>query len=214
LTIVLGYSQALERVADGIERNEIAKAEIAPDVRQRLFTTPNKRQAERFKKLLSTASADRAQIIERYRPALANVSALSSDGIAAGRMTFQRICAQCHRLDDMGNDVGPPLKQLADKSPEQLLDIVLDPNREVDPKFLGYSVLLDDGRVLAGIIREESAGQIVLAETGGKQHTIARSDIEQLKTTGLSLMPIGLEEQISPEQMAQLIGYLKKAGSK
>lgn len=213
LTAMLGYSQSLEQIADAIERNEIAKAEIAPDVRQRLFASPNKRQAERFKKLLSTASADRAEVIDRYRPALAKVAEMSPADVAAGRMTFQRVCAQCHRLEDLGNDVGPPLKQLADKSPDQLLDIILDPNREVDPKFLGYSVLLVDGRVLAGIIREESAGQIVLAETGGKQHTIARGDIEQLKTTGLSLMPVGLEEQISAEQMAQLIAYLKRAGS-
>ncbi|MGN6544064.1 MAG: PVC-type heme-binding CxxCH protein [Aureliella sp.] len=211
---IAGYSQGLGRIADALEQGEIAKAEIAPDVRQQLFAVPNAKLAARFKKLLTTASADRAQVIERYRPALADVAQLSPEQIAAGRMTFRRVCAQCHRLEDMGNDVGPPLKQLGDKSPEQLLDIVLDPNREVDPKFLGYSVLLGDGRVLAGIIREESAGQIVLAEAGGKQHTIARSDIEQIKTTGLSLMPVGLEEQISPEQMKELIGYLKQAGSK
>lgn len=211
---VSGYSQGLELIADAIESKQIAKAEIAPDVRQQLFAVPDSKLAARFKELLTTAAADRAEVIERYRPALGEVSQLSPEQIAAGRMTFQRVCAQCHRLEDLGNDVGPPLKQLGDKSPEQLLDIVLDPNREVDPKFLGYSVLLADGRVLSGIIREESAGQIVLAETGGKQHTIAREDIDQLKTTGLSLMPVGLEEQINPEQMRDLIGYLKQAGSK
>ncbi len=212
LGMVLGYAQALPRVADAIERKEISKAEIAPDVRQQLFAVPNKQQAERFKKLLTAASSDRAGIIEKYRPQLAQVAQANSEQIGAGRETFKKVCAQCHRLQDMGNDVGPPLKQLADKSPDQLLDIILDPNREVDPKYLGYSVLLTDGRVLSGIIREESAGQIVLAETGGKLHTIARSDIDQLKTTGLSLMPNGLEEQISPEAMSQLIAYLKQAG--
>lgn len=213
LTLVVGYSQSLSAIADAIESHEIARAEIAPDVRQLLFSVPNKQQADRFRLLLDTASTDRSQVIERYRPDLAQIAQFKAPQIAAGQMTFQRVCAQCHRLQDKGNDVGPPLKQLADKSPEQLLDIVLDPNREVDPKFLGYSALLVDGRVLAGIIREESAGQIVLAETGGKHHTIARSDIEQLKTTGLSLMPVGLEEQITPEQMAQLIAYLKQAGT-
>jgi putative heme-binding domain-containing protein len=209
---IAGYSRGLSRMADALEHNTLSKAEIAPDIRQHLFAVPDADLAARFKQLLTTASADRAQVIERYRPALAEAASASAEQVAAGRMTFQRICAQCHRLEQLGNDVGPPLKQLGDKSPEQLLDIVLDPNREVDPKFLGYSVLLQDGRVLAGIIREESAGQIVLAETGGKQHTIARGDIEQLKTTGLSLMPVGLEEQISPEQMSQLIAYLKQAG--
>lgn len=209
LTRVLGYSQALGPVADAIERKEITRAEIAPDVRQQLFAVPNKQQAERFKKLLNTASSDRAQVIERYRLGLAKIAGLTAEGRAAGGMMFQKVCAQCHRLKDVGNDVGPPLKQLGDKSPDQLLEIILDPNREVDPKYLGYSVLLTDGRVMSGIIREESAGQIVLAEAGGKLHTISRGEIDQLKTTGQSLMPIGLEEQITPEQMAQLIAYLK-----
>ncbi len=213
LASMIGYAQALPSIATALESKEISTAEIAPDVRQQLFAVPDKKQAERFKKLLNTASADRIQVIDRYRGALANVSAADTNLVNPGKATFQRVCAQCHRLQDMGNDVGPPLKQLADKSPEQLLDIILDPNREVDPKFLGYSVLLEDGRVLSGIIREESAGQIVLAETGGKQHTIPRSEITQLKSTGLSLMPVGLEEQIQPQQMAELISYLKAAGA-
>lgn len=210
LASIMRYGQLLDRVAEAIERKEVGKTEIAPDVRQQLFSLPNKKLAERFKAILTAASADRAQVIERYRPALAKVPDWNADQIAEGRMVFKKVCAQCHRLQDMGNDVGPPLKQLGDKSPEQLLDIVLDPNREVDPKYLGYTVLLDDSRVLSGIIREESAGQIVLAEAGGKTHTIPRDEIDQLKSTGLSLMPNGLEEQITPEQMSQLIAYLKR----
>ncbi len=213
LSALMRYGQVLERVAEAIERKEIGKTEIAPDVRQQLFALPNKKLADRFKALLTAASADRAQVIERYRPALAKVPEWNKEQVDQGRMVFKKVCAQCHRLEDMGNDVGPPLKQLADKSPEQLLDIVLDPNREVDPKYLSYSVLLEDTRVLSGIIREESAGQIVLAEAGGKTHTVPRAEIEQLKSSGLSLMPNGLEEQITPEQMSQLIAFLKRAGS-
>lgn len=210
LSSVMRYGQLLDRVAEAIERKEIGKTEIAPDVRQQLFALPNKKQAERFKAILNAASSDRAKVIDRYRPALAKVPEWNNDQIAEGKMVFKKVCAQCHKLQDMGNDVGPPLKQLGDKSPEQLLDIVLDPNREVDPKYLSYSVLLDDSRVLSGIIRDESAGQIVLAEAGGKTHTIPRDEIEQLKSNGLSLMPNGLEEQITPEQMSQLIAYLKR----
>lgn len=210
LSSIMRYGQLLDRVAEAIERKEIGKTEIAPDVRQQLFAMPNKKLAERFKAILTAASADRAQVIERYRPELAKVAEWNNEQIAEGKLVFKKVCAQCHKLQDLGNDVGPPLKQLGDKSPEQLLDIVLDPNREVDPKYLGYSVLLEDSRVLSGIIREESAGQIVLAEAGGKTHTIPRDEIEQLKSSGLSLMPNGLEEQITPVQMSQLIAYLKR----
>src|SRR5690606_12452258 len=77
-----------------------------------------------------------------------------------GRDVFNRVCAQCHRLGEIGSDVGPPLRQLTDNTPQQLLEAVLDPSREVDAKYASYTVLLDDGRVLAGIIRDESASQI------------------------------------------------------
>jgi putative membrane-bound dehydrogenase-like protein len=208
LVSLLGYNQSLVRVADALQQKEIAPSEIAPEIRQQLFALPDAKLQQRFKDLLDTASSDRQAVIQRYRPAVAGTGNLSD-----GKATFQRVCAQCHRISDVGSDVGPPLKQLGDKSPEQLLDAILDPNREVDPKFLGYSVLLEDGRVLTGIIREESANQIVLAEAGGKLHTLARGDITKLQSTGLSLMPVGLEEQISPEQLRDLVTFLKKSGN-
>lgn len=189
---------------EAIQQDRIRAPQVPPDVREKL--TSLRDLGEQFRTLLGTASADRQSVIDRYAQSLDG--GRDPDMVVGGEV-FQKSCAQCHQLGDVGNDVGPPLKQLSDKSPQQLLEIVLDPNREVDPKYMSYTVLLEDGRVLAGIIKDESAGQIVLKEAGGKQHSIARVEIEQLKSSGISLMPEGLEEQISAAQMADLIGYLK-----
>ncbi len=202
---LLRYQSALPTLATAIAEKKIRTAQVPPDIRVRLLSTSDKTLAKRFAGVLQSVAADRQAIIDQYSTALVARDA------QAGREVFKRVCAQCHRLDEMGNDVGPPLKQLADKSPQQLLETILDPNREVDPKYAGYSVLLQDGRVFAGIIAEESSSQIVLAEAGGKKHTLARSEIEQLRSAGISLMPTGLEQQITPEQMSQLIGFLKNA---
>ena len=205
---LMRYPSTLPALADAIKSKKILTAQVPPDTRVRLLAANDKALGKQFGELLNTVSADRAAIIEQYAPAL------SGGDAEAGKLVFNRVCAQCHRLSEMGNDVGPPLKQLADKSPQQLLETILDPNREVDPKYASYSVLLQDGRVFAGIIAEEAASQIVIAEAGGKKHTIARSDIDQLRSTGVSLMPTGLEQQITPEQMNQLISFLKKANLK
>ena len=205
---LMRYPSTLPALAAAIKSKKILTAQVPPDIRVRLLAANDKALGKQFGELLNTVSADRAAIIEQYAPAL------SGGDVEAGKVVFNRVCAQCHRLSDMGNDVGPPLKQLADKSPQQLLETILDPNREVDPKYASYSVLLQDGRVFAGIIAEEAASQIVIAEAGGKKHTIARSDIDQLRSTGVSLMPTGLEQQITPEQMNQLISFLKKANLK
>jgi hypothetical protein len=63
------------------------------------------------------------------------------------------------------------------------------------------------------VIREESASQIVLAESGGKLTTIARGEIEQIKGNGTSLMPQGLQQQIAPDAMANLIAWLRNVRS-
>ncbi len=68
LGAIMRYGQLLDRVAEAIERKEVGKTEIAPDVRQQLFALPNKKLAERFKSILNAASADRAKVIDRYRP--------------------------------------------------------------------------------------------------------------------------------------------------
>jgi putative heme-binding domain-containing protein len=205
---LMRYPSTLPALASAIKSKKVLPSQIPPDTRVRLLAANDKDLGKQFVELLNSVSADRAAIIQQYTPAL------SGGDAEAGKQVFSRVCAQCHRLSDMGNDVGPPLKQLTDKSPQQLLETILDPNREVDPKYASYSVLLQDGRVYAGIIAEEAASQIVIAEAGGKKHTIPRSDIDQLRSTGVSLMPNGLEQQITPEQMSQLINFLKNAGHK
>jgi putative heme-binding domain-containing protein len=208
LSGLLRYKPSATAIASALDSKKVLASQIPPDVRQRLLDSGDKDLKARLSKSLQAVSADRAAIIDKYR------AALSSPMGTAGPETFQRVCSQCHRLGEVGNDVGPPLKQLADKSPEQLLETILDPNREVDPKFASYSLLATDGRVFAGIIAEESAAQIVLAESGGKRHAIPRSEIDHLKSTGVSFMPVGLEQSITPEQMNDLIQYLKSIGAK
>lgn len=84
----------------------------------------------------------------------------------------------------------------------------LDPNREVSPNFLNYVVLTDDGRTAVGIIAAENASSITLRRGEGKEETILRQNIEEITSSGQSLMPEGLEKDISPQEMADLIVFL------
>lgn len=195
-----------------LKEKKIARSQIPADIRQSLVSQKDRELAQQFKDLLNQVSSDRASVLEKYRPAveeLTNNIQAKSQTAKRGKEVFTKVCAQCHKLGDVGNDVGPPLKQLGDKSPAQLLESILDPSREVDPKYMGYTFLLDDGVVITGIILQESGQQIVIAEAGGKQTTLERSKIDEIKSSGLSLMPNGLEDQVSPEQMAELIQFLK-----
>jgi putative membrane-bound dehydrogenase-like protein len=197
------------RLADAIEEGKVSVAQIPIETRDQLRRADDKALGKRFEKLFGLVSKDRQAVIDRYAVGL-DAPNTPADRMA-GEQVFRQVCAQCHRLADMGNDVGPPLKQLAEKSPQQLLETILDPNREIDPKYMSYTILDADDRVLTGIIQDESAGQIVLKSAGGELHTLARDEIGQLKNSGVSLMPVGLEATISIEQMRQLIQFLKAA---
>ena len=89
-----------------------------------------------------------------------------------------------------------------------MLGSILDPNREVAPNFLSYTLETKDGRTLDGIIAEESAASLTLKRAEGVTETVLRRDIAQLSGSGLSLMPEGLESAITVEQMADLIAFL------
>ncbi len=208
LRLMLARADTTEQLASALEHGQIVRSQVPPEMKQQMLTVSEKQLAERFAKLFNNVSPDRAAVIEQYTQAIEALGSATTD-VTAGRQVFERACAQCHRIGDVGNDVGPPLRQLGSKSPQQLLETILDPNREVDPKYASYTVLLEDGRVVAGIIQDESTSQLILVEAGGTRQTLARGDIEQLKSSGVSFMPVGLEEQVSVEQMSNLIEFLR-----
>ena len=85
---------------------------------------------------------------------------------------------------------------------------VLDPNREVKPRFLSYVTATTEGRIVTGMITAETANSITLQRTDGTVATVLRVDIEELNSTGLSFMPEGLEKQVTVQMMADLLAYL------
>ena len=95
------------------------------------------------------------------------------------------------------------------RTPEEVLLHILDPNREVAPDYLEYAVSLDDGRILTGLVVAESAGSLTLRRPGGAEDTVLRTNIEAIAGTGKSLMPEGLEARVSPQEMADLIAFLR-----
>jgi putative heme-binding domain-containing protein len=126
-----------------------------------------------------------------------------------GLELFKKTCATCHKMGEIGTNVGPDISDSRTKTPEFLLTNILDPNRAVDGNYFGYTILDVEGRVHTGIITSETASSVTLRMPEGKDLTLLRSDIEEMVNTGQSLMPVGLEKDITPEQMADLISFIK-----
>jgi putative heme-binding domain-containing protein len=88
------------------------------------------------------------------------------------------------------------------------LTAVLDPNRAVEAKYMSFNVALNDGRVLNGLIASETAGSITLRRQDGKEDVVPRAEIEAMAGSGQSLMPEGMEKDLSKVDLADLIAYL------
>jgi putative heme-binding domain-containing protein len=114
----------------------------------------------------------------------------------------------------VGVQVGADLlSALRNKSREQLLIDILDPSREVDPRYLSYQVTTRRGQVLTGLIAAETASSLTLKRGEGAEDTILRTQIDKVESTGKSLMPEGLEMQLTRQDLADLIAYLQKVAS-
>ena len=157
------------------------------------------------KKLFASppTSEERTQLISRYQASMSNTG-----DIRSGKQIFKQHCSTCHHFKGIGNKVGPDLTALKNRSANALVTAILDPGAAVEDKYLSYSVLTFDGVVHAGIIAGETSTSLEILLADGKTKTIVRSDIERLQTTGQSLMPEGMEKNITPEQMNHLLAFL------
>ncbi len=145
----------------------------------------------------------RKDVVESYMPALKLKGAAQR-----GKALFEKTCSSCHRLDGVGHDVGPNLAALQARGPESILVNVLDPNREVNPQFVDYIVETSDGRVLTGLLAAETATSVTLKQAGGTLKTVLRADIDRIRSSGLSLMPEGLEKSLDQQALADVIAYI------
>lgn len=147
----------------------------------------------------------RTEVVSKYLAALP-----SPKEYEKGAALHKEHCAVCHSPDKGALAIGPPLENLKHWTIEQWVTSIMDPNRNVEPKYLQSNVLTEDDQVLSGILIEESSQNVRIAQSDGKLRDIARSNIQEIRSSGKSLMPEGFEEKLTPEQLSQLLAFLRQ----
>jgi putative heme-binding domain-containing protein len=193
---------------NAIEAKKVSPVEIDPARMTQLKAYPVAAVRSRAIKLFAGfVPADRKKVIDSYS------SVLDRDGdIEKGKIVFQKACASCHKLAGEGHEVGPDLlATVPGKTKQELLVSILDPNREVDARYISYTATLLDGRQTTGILASEGPGSITLKRADGLEDVVRRSNLDSLRSSGVSLMPEGLEKSVPPEALADLLTYLRSA---
>jgi putative membrane-bound dehydrogenase-like protein len=199
------HSSRIPLLMDAITNGQISAGQITPIRRTLLMNHADAVIQGRAKKLLaSDRETSRSEVIQQHT----GVLDLSAD-VVRGRTVFLRECSVCHKVGEVGHDVGPSLITVKHRSPAELLTQILDPNREAAQAFMQYAVAQHDGQVLAGMIAEESAAAVTLRKAENRTDVVLRENIAEMRNTGMSLMPEGLEKKLTPQDLADVIEYVR-----
>ncbi len=194
-----------------VEDGSLQLAELSLDQKQALSTHPDKALRDRANKLLKQTgglpNADREKVVQE----LHSVTETRGD-VALGKEVFKKQCAKCHMHSGEGQRIGPDLTGMAVHPKHELLIHILDPSRSVEGNFRVYTVALEDGRVISGMLAGESKTAIEIIDTEAKRHAIPREDIDELVASKKSLMPEGFEKQMKPEELTNLLEFLTARG--
>jgi putative heme-binding domain-containing protein len=209
LDLLLTHKEWQRKLMTALENNQIPPSQV--DAARRLRLLENRDAAIRVasaKLFEGATNTDRQKVLREHR----DVITMTGDS-HRGKEAFAKRCSVCHRLQDVGFVVGPDLAALANKSPEYLLTSILDPSKEVDSRYIEYVATTKAGRTFTGILASETATSITLKAQEGKEQVLLRADLDELQSTGKSLMPEGLEKDLTKQDLADVIAYLSHAGS-
>lgn len=207
IELFLSRTNWTPRLLTAVREGRIQGSDLDAAQKERLLTHEDSGIREDAEQTLSmTLAGDRAEVVREWEAALS----LAGD-FGRGRGVFSRHCAACHRMDGIGHEVGPDLAALSSRTPHSLLVAIVDPNRDVEGRWLNYVAVTSGGLTVSGLLMEEAGGSVTLGEREGKRHILLRSEIDELRATRKSVMPVGMEKDLTRQDLADLIAWLVPA---
>lgn len=199
-------------LVQSVEKGNVAKSLINMNQLRKWASVPGKR-GERIQSTIKQtwgavrldANAQREKLVAAT---LKKIQSGAAGSEKSGAAVFQRLCSQCHRLNNAGFAVGPDITGNGRGNLPQLVSNVLDPSLVIGDAFQAVSLLTVEGNVASGIMVGETDDFVKVKLQGGKTAEYARDDIEEMQTSKQSLMPEGLELQTTPQELLDLFAFL------
>ncbi len=205
IAAVPGGPQALLDLA----RREELPNEVRTETMTVLHSHPDRRIAQESRSVLPLPRTARGEPL----PPIKELLARSGDP-ARGQKVFTRersdACIRCHRVRGIGNWVGPDLSSIGVKyGKDALLDAVINPSASIAVAYQTTMVVTRDGRVLNGLVAKQSPEELVLKTADGQRLTLATADIEERKELNKSIMPDGIAETMTTDELVDLLTFLE-----
>lgn len=162
---------------------------------------------KRTRKLFNVESIDegRKEVIAKYEKVLGGNSDLGH-----GKKVFEDNCSRCHQIGGKyGNAYGPDLGSMRNRTAQAILRDILDPGLSIADGYDFWEIEMSDGSKKRGIIESETPNSLVLHENEEKTTVLSRDQIEGMNSMSISVMPVGLENVITEEEMRDLIFFMR-----
>jgi len=197
-------SDSTPPLLDALENKTVSPAEVSVLVRSRLLNDTNAVVKGRAVKLWPARASNRRELITQYRKEVGDTG-----DSQRGAHVFDNQCAACHAFNGRGTAIGPDLAPWRNKTVDDFLLGILDPNAAIEPRYVNYIVETKKGGFYYGVIRSETATSIELISPG-LHEKLLRGDLAKIQASATSLMPEGLEQVITAAEMNDLIAFLRK----
>jgi putative heme-binding domain-containing protein len=141
------------------------------------------------------------------------LTSLKGGDIRRGQAVFnstKAACSSCHAIGYLGGNVGPDLTQIGKiRTERDLLESIVFPSSSIAQGFEPVVVTTKDGKFFNGLLRKDAPDEILLVTGANQEARIARDDIDDIAPSKVSVMPAGLEQQLTPRDLADLVAFLK-----
>lgn len=197
--------QLLKAVESGL----VSKGDLNANHARQLVALDDAEISQRLAEVwgqLRESPAEKLKMIADFKEQFAAKNLAGAD-LTAGKAVFKKVCGNCHRLYGEGGQIGPDLTGAQRQNLDYLLQNIIDPSAVVTADFSMSTVLMADGRVLAGIVIEKTPQRIVL-QMQNERLTLSTDEVERLQASNVSLMPDGLLQTLTNEERKCLMAYL------
>jgi putative heme-binding domain-containing protein len=191
-----------------IQQNTIPPPGLDPLRQDQLRANPDAEIRRLAEPILArqTPGLDRQASPARFQTALS-----APRDAAKGKELFQVHCSACHLLEGVGKSTGPELiAATKGRADETILLDILQPSDQITVGFRTYNVVTTGGHNLSGILAAETATSVTLPDEDGLPQTVLRKDIVSFQASEVSLMPANFAELLAPQDVADLLGYLRR----
>jgi putative heme-binding domain-containing protein len=166
-------------------------------------------QIDDLESLVNVDAAAQRKRIEELLPAM------SQGDVRRGHAVYysaKAACSACHRLGHAGDTIGPELTQIgATRTERDLVESILYPSLSIVRSYEPVLIITTDGRAINGAIRDETDQELILTVGADQEVRVRRDDIDELQPSSISVMPAGLDKQLTTQELADLVAFLRNA---